>query len=48
MNTYLIVSKITRTIAVRRDNRQVSNEYLSNKCIEANTKKGYGFRGYKE
>lgn len=39
MSTYLIVAKITHTVTVRRDNRQVSSEYLSNKCIEANTKK---------
>ena len=39
MNTYLIVSKIRRTIIVRRDNRPISSEYLSNKCLEANTKK---------
>lgn len=39
MNTYLIVSKIRRITKNNINGREFSVEFLSNRCIEANTKK---------
>ena len=39
MNTYLIVAKITKIFTITRTGAETVREYLSNKYIEANTKK---------